>query len=332
MLNDGRGNKIDGIKTNFGGPVGWHQLNKAQIAALKLKPEYENMPFEAILKDADLDFGVRKEVGAIQNPFTGEMQLLKTYSVFRDDKRFTELGSGFSSNYVPVSYKDALEAVFGGMKELGAIPARVISLNDGARAAFQFIMPESFFAANIEHKHFTQLFAGHDGTVGIVANSSDVTIVCLNTYAMAKADKTMRHSAKHTSNVNVAMAEIRMAIAAQTEAEKQFMAFLNAAALAKMESKRNAFVNYMLPEPETREGIRKNSAIANRRAELHLAIDTSLKERNELELTAHDLFQGVTRFITHKEQKRTPDEQFEYVLTNTMPQKAKAWVMEAIGR
>jgi hypothetical protein len=333
MLNDGRGNRITGIHTNYtNAPTGWHQLTSAQIAELKLKPEYAEMGIEGVLKDADLLFDVDLMRGAIENPYTGKMQPLNTYSVFRNDANFKELGSGFSANYVPVAYKDALEAVFGDLRELGATPCRAISLNEGSRCALQFIMPDTFYAADLAHKMFANLFAGHDGKTGIVVNSSDTTIVCLNTYAMAKADKTLRQSAKHTSNVAVAMAEIRHTLKAQTEAEKQFMEFLNTAALANMENKRSAFVGFMLPEPEERVGIRKNSAIANRQAELQLAIDTSVSERNGSFVTAHDLFQGVTRNITYRTQNRTDAEQFEYVIRNAAPQQAKAWIMEEMTR
>jgi len=330
MLNDGHGTAITGIRTNFVGPNGWHQLKEAQIKALKIRPEYENMSFEDILKDADLAFSVRLEQGAITNPYTNELQQLATYSVFRDDVKFTELGSGFSANYNPISYKDALEAVYGDMKELGAIPARVISINGGRRAAFQFLMPDSFYAADLEHKMFAQLFAAHDGTIGVLVNSSDVTIVCCNTYAMAKADKTLRHSAKHTNNLNSRLAEIRLAIAAQTEAEKKFMEFLNKAAMSDGEKLRAEFVNYMLPEPEIREGKRTNSSIANQRAELQLAIDTSKTERNGNKVTAHDLFAGVTRRVTYRQQNRDDAEQFVYVQKNSAPQDARNWIMEKI--
>lgn len=330
MLSDGF-NTITGIKTNFGGPQGWHQLKPETIKGLKLRPEYENMSFEAILKDADLAFGVRLEKGIIENPYTGEKQLLNTYSVFRDDAKFTELGSGFSANYTPISYKDALEAIYGDMRELGAIPARVISLNNGAKAAFQFLMPDSFYAADKEHKMFAQLFAGHDGTTGVIVNSSDTTIVCLNTYAMAKADKTLRNSAKHTANLGVRLAEIRLAIAAQTEAEKQFMNFLNNAAKRNAEAVRGQFVEFMLPQPPVKDGIRQNKGIANRRAEFQLAIDTSKAERNGSYITYEDLFQASTRYTTYRQQNRDDSEQFAYIQKASMPQDARNWITEKIS-
>ena len=38
------------------------------------------------------------------------------------------------------------------------------------------------------HKTFYNLYAGHDGTVGIVVNSSDVRIICGNTHRMSLND------------------------------------------------------------------------------------------------------------------------------------------------
>lgn len=304
------------------------KLSPQDIQALKIKPEYAEMPIEGILRDADLAFGVVKEAGAITNPHTGKLQLLKTYSVFRDDESFKELGSGLSANYSAISYKDALEGVFGDLKTLGAIPARAISIDDGAKMAMQLILPEDYYAADLLHKQFANLYAGHDGKQQILVNSSDITIICQNTYAASKADKTMRFGAKHTLNLTNRLAEIRKVINLQSAEQQEFMKFLNGAALKNAELQRQQFVDFLLPPVEED---RSNQGRNNRRSELQEAIDTSARERNIAQITAHELFQGATRYITHRTQKRDDSEQFVYVMENDFPTKAKLWIAETFS-
>lgn len=331
MLSNGT-TRINSISDNFDGKRYWHQMTKDQIDGLKLNPNYEGKSIQVLLDDNGLGFGVRSEEMVIANPFTGELKQTGCYGVFTNDSEFRQLGKGFGPDYVPMSYVEILERAFGDLTELGQIPCRVLKINEGARAAIQFLAPESFYAADLEHRMFLNLYAGHDGLWGIMINGSDVTMVCLNTVAKSRGSKVLRHTAKHTKNVNNKLAEINLAITAQSDAQKEFMDFLNAAAMVKSASEEvTEFVNFMFPDTAKADEKRKNSAIANQREELILAIETSRKERNTSEITYHELYQGITRQVTWKKQNRDDVEQFEYVLANEKPQKAKEYIAEKIG-
>lgn len=326
-----RTTRINGIGDNYGGNKSWHQLTQAQIDGLKLTPDYEGKSIQELLDKNGLGFGVRSEEMVIANPWTGELKPTGCYGVYTNDDAFRQLGKGFGPEYVPLSYVEILEKAFGDLTELGQIPCRVLRINEGARAAIQFLAPDSFYAADLEHRMFLNLYAGHDGLWGIMINGSDVTMVCLNTIAKSRGSKVLRHTAKHTKNVNNKLAEINLAITAQSDAQKEFMEFLNSAAMVQAASEEvTEFVNFMFPDTQ-KEGIRKNAAISNQREELVYAIETSRNERNVGSISFHELMQGVTRQVTYKTQKRTADEQFEYVLANDKPQIAKAYIAEKIG-
>lgn len=328
--------RITSIKQTYSGSVARNvPLTAEEIAKLKIKPEYANMGLPEILADSDLAFDVVLDRGAITNPITGQMQALESYSTFRADT-YAELGNGFSANYAPLSYLKALEGVFGNLRELGAVPTRAISLKHGRSAAIQLILPDTYYGGGVSHRQFAQMFASHDGTQGVLVNSSDVTIICANTYAMAKADKSMRHSAKHTQNIMANLGQIHAVITAQTALEMEFMGFLDQAALVNAEKMRPEFVDYILEMPKERaETKRVNSAKDNQKARLQLAIDTSVSERNGANATAFDLFQGVTRAVTYRWEgngKKDDSEVFEYVMANPKPQEAREWLTEKIAR
>jgi len=296
---------------------------------LKMNPAMANMNIEDILTEADLAFQPLLVQTHYYDPVDGKEHMSGAHSVIRADNG-NELGTGFSDGYTPVGYLDALEGLFGDVKKLGGIPTRAINFKDGRRTALQFVLPDTWYIAERQHNLFFNVFAGHDGTTGILFNSADTCIVCGNTFAMAKASQVLRYSARHTSNVTARLAEIRQAIFTIQETSKAYYSVLQLAAQKPAnEAIITEFVNFIHPD-EKKEGVRDNRARANKRGDLNTAIAVSVAERNGSVPTIYDLFSGQTRMVSWNKQNRTAEEQFEYAMTNAKNQAAYTWIKEKI--
>jgi len=324
---------LTSINTNIDGG------NYISRGTLQVNPALANLGIEDLLEKSDLNF----QVGKIQTSYDylGQHIESKSHSIIRLDTG-KELGFGATKEYEPVSYQRAIYDVFGEdisdkMKNIGGIPTRVISLHNGARAAFQFVLPEIWKVAGKIHRTFFNIFGSHDRSSGVGFNTSDICIVCGNTYLRAFASKELRSFAKHTANVHSKLVELSKAILTiRAESVEYYTVLDNAATVTVNSDTVAAFTALLFPDTNGGEK-RQSKAADNRRDELMAAINVSRAEREGYTasgaLTVYDVFQGALRFTSYKEQKRNADEQFEYVMDgpgnikNTM---AYNWLLEAV--
>lgn len=298
---------------------------------LKINPDMKDKSLEAILEDADLAFGVLTSQNTYKSAVSGLEYPSKGYTVYRVDND-TELGFGFTEKYNEKSYISILEAVFGDLKQLGGIPTRAVNFNGGRRAAIQFIFPEVYYVADRAHGTFYNLYAAHDGTLGVGANGSDVCIVCGNTFRRSYNDKRLKATFKHTTSLDEKLAGLRHVFTFLQEDNKYYYPLMQEAAQKKVsDGMVSEFLLAMIPDGKT-----ANIGPSNRRDDLQEAINITLGESNKGpdNMTIYDVFQGALRYTSYKAQKRDNEEQVAYVLEGPgekLNDKAYAWLKDSLS-
>jgi hypothetical protein len=288
---------------------------------LEVKPEYKDKGLEDILEDAGLNFPVTKNQLYYYDPIASIFKPSRSYNITKGD--FTqELGYGMTSRYAEMSYPDILSGYFGDFKNLGGIPTRAISIDNGSKAAIQFIFEQAMWKiADREHGLFFNFYASQDGKTPILLNTSDICIVCGNTYAMSKADNRLRTSIRHTKNASSRLAELKGAFHNFEEPVNEYYFQLSqfprfaADNRVNNQSVQEAFISAMFPKKESENGeiVAQNKSRENQMENLRVAIGNSAAERNTSDITIYDLFQGLTRYTSYRTQNRNTEEQFAYV-------------------
>jgi hypothetical protein len=308
-----------------------------QHGTLVIDPALKDKSLEDILDSAGLNFPVYKVQTQYVSPISGKTIRSSAYSVI-NGLNDVELGKGFSADYVALSYPDILNAVFQDIKNLDGFPTRAINFRGGARAAIQFNFPNDVYnIGDQEHKTFYNVYAGHDGTIGILVNGSDIRIICGNTFRMSMSDKTLKLGFKHTENVQSRLAELQELFTfAKSNAAPYYALQTKALKTPARSELINSFMELMIPNKEVSDSTRKaNEGPANRRIELENAMGETASERNSSDLTVYDVFQGALRYSNYRTQKRDSAEQFEYVNAQSgqgqkFNAKAYAWEKETL--
>lgn len=305
----------DKISTNFTADM--PQWGKLALGTLVMKPEYKEKGLDDILDDAGLGF----QVGLVQNhfvdPVTGIWTPSKSHSIIRMDTS-AEIGYGVTLDYQPMSYSQIMGDFFGDLKNLGGIPTRAISFSNGSKGAIQFLFGE-WLVSDRPHKSFLNFYAGHTGKTAIEFNSSDVCIVCGNTYALSKADKTLKFSVRHTEKASQRLMELRNNVLNMQKYNEHYYQLLNDMARYSASGEiQKAFIHHIFPQPKNQDGTEKisgNKSLENQRAALGNAIAISVSESNKPadKVTIYDLFAGITRYTNYRTQNRNAEEQLEYV-------------------
>jgi len=273
-------------------------------------PALENLSINDLLEQAEVGFNAVKVPTYILNPHTGQYnESTETFVTVRDDT-WQEVGPRLGKDYTVIQHADALESVLGDVRDLGGVPTRVLAFNNGAKVTIQCALPGSFWVADSKHGLFLNLWNSHDGTGKIRVNTCDFRIVCANTYAMAKASDLGAFFAKHTKNVGQRLNNLaRAAGIIQREYTAYAEQLFNLSQKPVTSEEVTQFLNLLVPDPEKKDGQRQNVGPQNRRAEIGLAILSGAGNR---QVTAYDLFQGVTGYVDRREQNRNGAEQFIY--------------------
>lgn len=304
---------------------------------LEIDPALANLSLEQILDKAALNFPVYKTALSGKSAISGKEIKSKSFSVYNgltDD----ELGYGFTKDYVPMSYPDILGTIFEDIKHLDGTPTRVVSFANGARADIQFGFNDQQYKIGGQfHKTFYNVYAGHDGTIGIVVNSSDVRIICGNTHRMSLNDKTLKTSFKHTEKVASRLAELSNLFSFTKLAAQPYYNLLDRAMRVPVsDGQIHEFLNILIPDTPIKEGKALNAGPGNRREKVFAAIGEAASEVGSSKLNAYFVFEGVLGYNTNNQGNRSDAEQLEYVTAKTgqgnkMNQVAYAWMEETVG-
>lgn len=289
--------------------TGWGRVERG---TLKVDPELAPLSVAEIMERSGLGFNPLKVAIGYNNPLTGQFsEYDDKFIIIRSDTG--EAIGTVGRRYNPIPYYAAIESAFGDIVTAGGIPTRAVSMDNGAKMAVQFALPEGWLVADCEHGLFVNLFSSHNGTLAIVVNSADIRIVCGNTFAMALASQTDRHSVKHTASAYDRLTAVQKALFGIRESAQYYYGALDTFAAHKASSAEvQQFLSAVIPDKEKGESKRDNSQPANRREAVYLAAGQSAEERNTADITFYDLLQGVTRVSSYKTTEKRTDN-FEYV-------------------
>lgn len=324
----GFGKVKDTASQNFVG--GQHWMQHIERGTLRIDPTLANKSLDDILTEGGLNFGVLKAQTFYKSAVSGLEYPSSGFSVYRTDTD-VELGHGFSDGYQPISYPDILSQFFTNALELGNIPTRAISFDNGAKGAIQFAMPSEWMVADRPHKTFLNFYSSHDGTYGVTMNECDICIICGNTFAYSFRDTSAKWTVKHTVNMQSKIDDIREKILISTESQEKYYMMLDKAATVKVDfTEKQKFLNALFPDGAAMVSGKINQGPANSRINLDDAISTTVNERNSGDITFYDLLQGALRQQSYKTQNRNANEQFGYVMKSPINQIAYDYVAEAV--
>lgn len=301
----------DGVYSNMVG-ADWKSWGKLDISKLSVNEE----TLLALFYRSGAYFtpvGMRHEV---MNPYTGMVQYTDKKTIFNDKgESIGEVGYEFNA----MSHWETISAALGKVVEFGGIPARLIVFDNGARIMAQFVIPQTYYAAGREHNAFYTVYNGLDGTLRAKLGFTLYTPVCSNTYAAAMRD--LGYSVKHTKNMGINLSHVSEQLGLIQDEVKSTVAVLDKFSTVEMDSEEvKKFLAFMMPKKADSD----SKAVDNRRAELSAAISkTQLETLESVSLangnavlpiaTAYDLFAGVTRYITGRQQNRDANSQYEFV-------------------
>lgn len=275
----------------------------------------ENISTYDMFDRAGLAFTVGKQTRKYSNPVTGiTTEVEDQFDILRLDtgERLSTVGKV----YTPVSHWQACEAVFGELVNLGGIPVRLLGFDNGAKIMAQFIVPDQYIIGDKPRQAFRVVVNSLDGKSRIRAGSTVWCPVCENTEAAAMRELSESgFSAKHTKNVHVKLDLVRQELFNIATVERDFYNRLKVIGEKPVNTELiKAFISAMMPEEQKGEK-RQNNNRSNQRESLLMDISQSTSERNTIDALAIDLFDGITRFVTERQQKRNSWEQMEYVTT-----------------
>lgn len=291
----------------------------------EVKPELAGLNINDLLETANAGFTASKQPAFIYNvPARAYVQSSDTFMVVREDT-WEEIGPRVGPDYTVVQHADALIHILGDIREqLGGIPTRVLSMENGRRVVIQCALPATFWVSEKDqHGLFLNIWNSHDGKGGLGGNTVDFRIICANTYAFAERSALNRFFTKHTKNVASRLAKLAEAAGLLRQ---QYQGYAEALfGLTQKEADGvvlDQFLKALIPDAQAEEGKRLNAGPANRRAEIGGFI---LKSAGR-ELTYDSLFQGVTGYVDRRSQNRNAEEQTVYALEGSgQDLKAQAW-------
>lgn len=267
----------------------WGKINPQELVPTQ-ESLYEiferaGVAFTPLRRNVFLEGGILiPNVYVVQNPVTDEI-----YGIV-------------SESYCLVSHWETVAGILPEILEIGAIPGRVISLDEGGRIHVQFFIGK-FEAARREHNSFLTISNGIDGKTPLKVGFSTWTPVCWNTYASSLRE--LNVSLRHTSGFSNKLYRVRNTLKETREDAVEFFEFLDKLYQQNLEtSKVKSFADILFGET-------KNNAANNRKEEFFVEVEKSAQEVGRA--TAYDLFGGLTRYVWERAEGKDGEKQYEYV-------------------
>lgn len=249
----------------------------------------------ALLEETGLNWTVKKET------LISSVDAKKTdsFGLFRNDNG-THLGTVKKRYEVYQNYQLA-EALIQATEEINMNVSRGGMLNGGAKVYLQAELPSVYIGKSDMKRMITGLNS-HDGSRAIAFGSTDIVVVCHNTFHMAYGDLSkFRHTASAKEQIKIFIEGMRIALGLE---EKKIETMRVMADVKINEEIFNRLMNRVFnvsPEKTMKEASQREKDKLMRVAD---SIETEIKlEGNSL----WGLFNGITRYTNHvapKEGKR----------------------------
>jgi phage/plasmid-like protein (TIGR03299 family) len=238
------------------------------------------MSVEQILAEANANWTVSKEslFGPNGEPTQG-------FGIFRNDTNHC-LGI-VGSKYHPTQNREIAETLYEAAGQQNLKIARAGMLGNGQKVYFQLGLPDVRIGGS-DSKRFLTALTSHDGSAPIGFGTTNVVVVCANTFFSALKDmQRVRHTANSAAKISLISDQLRNSVF-QEEALIDVMMQMSKTTIPSTIT--DEFLLSIIGGDE------EFSRTKNRLNNLRTAMTTEYNTHGE---TAYGLFNAVTRYTNH---------------------------------
>lgn len=238
------------------------------------------MSVEKILQQANADWTVSKH-----SLFGPDGQQTQGFGIFRDDTK--ECLGIVGSKYHPTQNHEVAEVLYEAAGQQNLEISRAGMLGRGNKVYFQLGLPDVRIGGS-DSKRFLTALTSHDGSAPIGFGTTNVVVVCTNTFYSALKDmERVRHTANSKARINVISNQLRSSVFQEEKLIETMVLMSNTTIPSKVTDE---FLLNIIGGDE--EFTRSKNRLNNFRA----AMATEYNTHGE---TAYGLFNAVTRFTNH---------------------------------
>jgi phage/plasmid-like protein (TIGR03299 family) len=239
------------------------------------------MSVQEILTQAKADWTVTKHplLGPNGQPTPG-------FGIFRDDNQMC-LGV-VGSKYTPTQNSHMAETLMEAAGRNNVKVERAGMLGQGHKVYFQISLPDVKIGGS-DSKRFLTALNSHDGSATIGFGSTNVVVICSNTFFTAMKDMTR---IKHTANSNIRLQEIMDKMKTSLDQEERMierMIEMSNTSISRDAITDDFLISIIGGDDET-------SRTKNRLSMVRAAMTPEFNTHGE---TAYAMFNAVTRYTNH---------------------------------
>jgi phage/plasmid-like protein (TIGR03299 family) len=225
------------------------------------------------------------------------------YGIFRDD---TDKCLGLvKSRYTITQNHEVVDLLQEASSSLNIPAARGGVLDDGAKVYYQFSLPTVKIGGSDSNRFLTGL-SGHDGLSKIGFGSTNIVVVCRNTFFQAFTDcESVRHTAHHFEKLKSIISNMKESLDLEYRSVETLIELSKTSIPEKLDED---FLVRMIG------GTEESTRTKNRISGLNSAIVTEFATHGN---TAYGLFNGITRYTNHVMQYRTIEEKRKSLMAGT---------------
>lgn len=253
--------------------------------------------------------------------FGPEGQPTDLYGIFRDDTQ--ECFGSVKSRYTPTQNREIVEMLLEAGERVNLVAERGGVLDGGRKIYYQFKLPEVQIANSQNLRYLTGL-SSHDGSVGIGFGTTNVTVVCQNTFYMALSELSkVKHTAGSRERLNQIIASLQLSLQDEFKVIERLIEMSTLSIPTKLSDDAVMKLFGLTGEPETASTRTKN-------------VFEKVKEAIQIEQNTHGenayaLFSAVTRYTNHIKNYRSLDTKRSAIMLGTsraIVDQAYEWLYE----
>ena len=255
-----------------------------------------------VLEQTGLNWQVSKEP-----LITADGKTTETFGMFRSDTK-DWLGS-VGNQYTPFQNHQLAETIVKASEGIGLVTTSGGQLDGGRKVFLQVGLPDEYIGNSGVKRNITALNS-HDGSSSISFGSSNVVIICQNTFYKAHKELSkFRHTASAEDRVKQAMADLRRSI----ELDNALMVDFKRMADAKIDgSMVEGIINKLF-------GVQKDTKVADisavKRNQVEAFSNSLHREMNDHGGTIWALFNAVTRYTNHYASPKNDEAKQTYIMS-----------------
>ena len=238
------------------------------------------MSVEQILEQANANWSVTKET--LYGP---QGQATQGFGIFRSDNNQC-LGI-VGSKYTPTQNREIAETLYEAAGQQNLQISRAGMLGNGQKVYFQLALPDVRIGGS-DSKRFLTALTSHDGSAPIGFGTTNVVVVCANTFFSALKDmERVRHTANSKTKIAIISNQLRNSVFQEEQLIETMIQMSNTTIPTKITDE---FLLSIIGGDE------EFTRTKNRLNNFRVAMTTEFNTHGE---TAYGLFNAVTRYTNH---------------------------------